>query len=1099
MNPNHDAPSTEAPRIESEKLSLTSLLSRISQAKVFDSLLRILQTPTRKLTVSGLHGSLSSFVIAEIFNRESTPMLLVCNDEDIERYENDLPILLGKKTLIDFTAEPALALSALLSDEKKLILSTPAELCRKVLPKTLSQTRKLTLKQGETIGYTRLEEFLVQNGFTRKEFIEEEGDYAIRGSIVDVFSFDAIDPVRIEFFGDEVDSIRTVDIASQLSKEKLSETELVANLAQSASESESLLDYLRPESLVITDNTADYGADVESPDFFKKDEITRKLEAFRQVEIQKIGKGEIDFASRSQQKFNSDFSEFGKAIRRDVARGLSVVFASTSQKEAKEIIEFLEVETEKDTEQESDTKELVLNTISENFYEGFVFEGISLYTESDVFGKLHSRKRHKKRKRRQISLRELHALKVGDYIVHEDYGIGVFMGMERIETGNAEQEAVLIQYDKGDKLYVNVQNLHLLSKYSSAEGAKPTLSKLGSEKWNAQKEKIKKRLKDIARNLIQLYAKRKSTQGFAHKSDSIWQREFEAAFIFEETPDQLAAIEAVKQDMMAESPMDRLICGDAGFGKTEVAMRAAFKAVESGKQVAVLVPTTILAHQHFNSFKLRFQNFPVRIEVLSRFLSPKEAKRIAADIKAGQVDIVIGTHRLISKDIEFKDLGLFIIDEEQHFGVAAKEKLREQFPTVDTLILTATPIPRTLQFSMMGARDLSIISTPPKNRQPIETIVHEYDEDLLQEAITRELGRGGQVFILNNRINSLDAMFDTVKRLVPKARVAIAHGQMPTKELEQVMLDFLQKELNVLICTTIIESGLDISNVNTIIINRADMFGLSDLYQLRGRVGRSDRKAYCYLFTPSPSTLTQDALQRLATIEEFTELGSGFNVALRDLDIRGAGNLLGAEQSGFVYDLGFDLYQKILEEAVAEIKSTEFQTLFKETETPKEVGAKPCEVTFFFNALIPSFYVESASERFALYEKLSKATTHEAIEHFKNELEDRFGKLPDDVKNLIAVARLRIDATKLSLSRIEIAEKKCVFIFPDGDSNKSFYQSETFGNILDAIQSTEMKKYQPIFKNEKRLKLDITFEQSYKDSPELAIKAVRDILGLMLK
>jgi len=1099
MNPNHDAPSTEAPRIESEKLSLTSLLSRISQAKVFDSLLRILQTPTRKLTVSGLHGSLSSFVIAEIFNRESTPMLLVCNDEDIERYENDLPILLGKKTLIDFTAEPALALSALLSDEKKLILSTPAELCRKVLPKTLSQTRKLTLKQGETIGYTRLEEFLVQNGFTRKEFIEEEGDYAIRGSIVDVFSFDAIDPVRIEFFGDEVDSIRTVDIASQLSKEKLSETELVANLAQSASESESLLDYLRPESLVITDNTADYGADVESPDFFKKDEITRKLEAFRQVEIQKIGKGEIDFASRSQQKFNSNFSEFGKAIQRDVARGLSVVFAATSQKEVKEILEFLEVETEKDAEQESDTKELVLNTVAENFYEGFVFEGISLYTESDVFGKLHSRKRHKKRKRRQISLRELRALKVGDYIVHEDYGIGVFMGMERIETGNAEQEAVLIQYDKGDKLYVNVQNLHLLSKYSSAEGAKPTLSKLGSEKWNAQKEKIKKRLKDIARNLIQLYAKRKSTQGFAHKPDSIWQREFEAAFIFEETPDQLAAIEAVKQDMMAESPMDRLICGDAGFGKTEVAMRAAFKAVESGKQVAVLVPTTILAHQHFNSFKLRFQNFPVRIEVLSRFVSPKEAKRIAADIKAGQVDIVIGTHRLISKDIEFKDLGLFIIDEEQHFGVAAKEKLREQFPTVDTLILTATPIPRTLQFSMMGARDLSIISTPPKNRQPIETIVHEYDEDILQEAITRELGRGGQVFILNNRINSLDAMFDTVKRLVPKARVAIAHGQMPTKELEQVMLDFLQKELNVLICTTIIESGLDISNVNTIIINRADMFGLSDLYQLRGRVGRSDRKAYCYLLTPPPSTLTQDALQRLATIEEFTELGSGFNVALRDLDIRGAGNLLGAEQSGFVYDLGFDLYQKILEEAVAEIKSTEFQTLFKETETPKEVGAKPCEVTFFFNALIPSFYVESASERFALYEKLSKATTHEAIEHFKNELEDRFGKLPDDVKNLIAVARLRIDATKLSLSRIEIAEKKCVFIFPDGDSNKSFYQSETFGNILDAIQSTEMKKYQPIFKNEKRLKLDITFEQSYKDSPELAIEAVRDILGLMLK
>lgn len=1101
MNPNRAASSTEALRIESEKLSLATFISKVSCTDKFLALRRSLQTPTRKLTISGLHGSLSSFAIAEIFAVESASMLLVCNDEDIERYENDLPILLGKGVLIDFTAEAAQALSALLSDSKKVILSTPAELCRKVLPKTLSQTRKLTIKQGETIGYARLEEFLIKNEFRHKDFIEEEGDFAVRGAIVDVFSFDAEEPIRVEFFGDEIDSIRTIDIGSQLSKEKIPEAEIVANLVQSVPESESLLDYLRPQSLVVTDNTADYGADVESDDFFTKAQIVQKLNLFRQVEIQKIGKGEIDFDARSQPKLNSNFSEFGKAVRRDAENGAIVVFASTSQKEAKEIIEFLEAETEKDVEleSESEAKELVLNTLSENFYEGFFFDGISLYTESDVFGKLHSRKRHKKRKRRQISLRELRALKVGDYIVHEDYGIGVFMGMERISAGNSEQEAVLVQYDKGDRLYVNLQNLHLLSKYSSAEGAKPVLSRLGSEKWNAQKEKIKKRLKDIARNLIQLYAKRKSTQGFAHKPDSIWQREFEAAFIFEETPDQLAAIEAVKQDMMSESPMDRLICGDAGFGKTEVAMRAAFKAIESGKQVAVLVPTTILAHQHFNSFKLRFQNFPFRIEVLSRFVSPKETKQIAQRIQSGEVDIAIGTHRLISKDIQFKDLGLLIIDEEQHFGVAAKEKLREQFPTVDTLILTATPIPRTLQFSMMGARDLSIISTPPKNRQPIETIVHEYDEDLLQEAIMRELGRGGQVFILNNRINSLGTMLDSVKRLVPKARVGIAHGQMPTKELEQVMLDFLQKELNVLICTTIIESGLDISNVNTIIINRADTFGLSDLYQLRGRVGRSDRKAHCYLLTPSPSTLTKDALQRLAAIEEFTELGAGFNVALRDLDIRGAGNLLGAEQSGFVFDLGFDLYQKILEEAVAEIKSTEFQNLFKETEKQKESAEKPCEVTFFFNALIPSFYVESASERFALYEKLSKATTHEAIEQFKNELEDRFGKLPDDVKNLIAISKLRIQATQLSLSRLEITERKCVFIFPDGDANKSFYQSDTFGKILDAVQSAEMKKYQPIFKNEKRLKLDITFEHNYKDSPSRAIEAIREILGLMQK
>lgn len=1098
MNPNHAA-ATESLRIESQPLSLAALVSKLTQADAFLALRDFLQTPTRKLTISGLHGSLSSFAIAEMFKQERASMLLICDDDDIERYENDLPILLGKNALLDFSAEPALALAALLSGEKKLIVSTPADLCRKVAPRSRSQARTLLVKQGDAIGYERLETFLAQNGFVRKEFVEEEGDFAVRGSIIDVFSFGASDAVRLEFFGDEIDSIRAIDVNSQLSKEKLSETRLVANLAEPSPESESLLDYLPPDSLAISDDAADFGADVADDVFFKKEHILSRLEAFRRIEIRTLGKGDIDFGARSQTKFNSNFAEFGKAIRRDAQSGKIIVFASTSPKELSDIAEFLQAETEKEDDPDAapETQELVLNALPESLYEGFVFDGVSLYAESDVFGKLHSRKRHKKRKRRQISLRELRALKVGDYIVHEDHGIGMFMGLERIKVGDSEQEAVLIQYDKGDSLYVNLQHLSLLSKYSSAEGAKPALSRLGSEKWKAQKERVKKRLKDIARNLIELYAKRKSSKGFAHKPDSVWQREFEAAFIFEETPDQLAAIEAVKNDMMSEAPMDRLICGDAGFGKTEVAMRAAFKAVESGKQVAVLVPTTILAHQHFNSFKLRFQHFPVRIEVLSRFVSPKDAKRIAEEIKAGTVDIAIGTHRLISKDVEFKDLGLLIIDEEQHFGVAAKEKLRERFPTVDTLTLTATPIPRTLQFSMMGARDLSIIATPPKNRQPIETIVCEYDEDVLQEAILRELGRGGQVFVLNNRIESLDAMRETVKRLAPRARVGIAHGQMPTKDLEQTMMDFLQKEINVLICTTIIESGLDISNVNTIVINRADMFGLSDLYQLRGRVGRSDRKAYCYLFTPPPSTLTQEALQRLAAIEEFTELGSGFNVALRDLDIRGAGNLLGAEQSGFVYELGFDLYQKILEEAVAELKSTEFQNVFKEAERRKESDEKPCEASFFFSALIPSFYVESPSERFALYEKLSKATALEEIDRLELELEDRFGKLPDETKSLLAVARLRIRASRLSIARLEIGEQKCVFIFPDGETHQAFYQSETFGKILDAIQSPAMARYRPAFKNEKRLKLVVSFEENFKDSPQRAIKAVEDVLRLM--
>jgi transcription-repair coupling factor (superfamily II helicase) len=687
----------------------------------------------------------------------------------------------------------------------------------------------------------------------------------------------------------------------------------------------------------------------------------------------------------------------------------------------------------------------------------------------------------------------LRALKIGDFIVHEDYGIGIFMGLEKIQVAGAWQECVLIEYEKGDKLYVGLQNLHLLSKYSAGEGSKAKLSRLGSDKWQQQKERVKKRLKDIARNLIELYAKRKMTKGFAAPPDSVWMREFEAAFIFEETPDQLSAIEAVKRDMESPAPMDRLICGDAGFGKTEVAMRAAFKAVEGGKQVAVLVPTTILAHQHFQTFKQRFQNFPTRIEVLSRFVPKSEQKRIIEEIQKGTVDIVIGTHRLVSRDVRFKDLGLLIIDEEQHFGVATKEKLREEFPTVDTLTLTATPIPRTLQFSMMGARDLSIISTPPKNRQPIETIVHEFDQELIRQAIARELARGGQVFFLHNRINTIEQIFDMLKRLFPKARIRIAHAQLPSRELEQIMMDFLDKEIDILICTTIVESGLDISNVNTILINRADTLGLADLYQLRGRVGRSDRKAYCYLLTPPASSLTQEALQRLSAIEEFTELGSGFNVAMRDLDIRGAGNLLGAEQSGYIYELGFDVYQKILEEAVAELKSTEFQNIFKEAEERKAKPNKPTEVTFFFNALIPDYYVESASERFALYERLSKAASEESLAKLSAELQDRFGKLPEECEHLLLVARLRIVATALMISRLEIMEKKCVLTFPEAE-DKNFYEGKIFGAVLEAVSTGALSSYAPVFKNEKRLKLEISFPKNYKDSPKQAVETILSIL-----
>jgi len=1080
-----DSPSS----INLEKVSLSSLVEVLNLSVKIQSLLSSLRAG-QKVTLSGLCGSLGSILLAKLFEAKASPMLIVAKDETLQLYEHDLHELVGERSVMDFVRDPALVLSSLMAGEKKIVLSTPSELGRKVLAQDKAAQCRLPIRKGEALGYERVQAFLQSNGFERKDFVEQEGDYAVRGSIIDVFSFGALKPVRIEFFGDEVESIRSFDVNTQLSSSQESETEIVANLVGVADAAESILSYLPPKSLVVTSTFDDEDFGPSDSEYFSRREIEAKLQAFAELQLLSLTRGNFHFEAEPQMRFGSNFHLFAESLKKDAERGVQSVVATASQKELTDVTEFLAAEYATETEEGAPLR---LYTLPLNLYEGFRLGNVSLYTESDVFGKLHVHRRHRRRRRRQISLRDLRALKIGDFIVHEDYGIGIFMGLEKIQVAGAWQECVLIEYEKGDKLYVGLQNLHLLSKYSAGEGSKAKLSRLGSDKWQQQKERVKKRLKDIARNLIELYAKRKMTKGFAAPPDSVWMREFEAAFIFEETPDQLSAIEAVKRDMESPAPMDRLICGDAGFGKTEVAMRAAFKAVEGGKQVAVLVPTTILAHQHFQTFKQRFQNFPTRIEVLSRFVPKSEQKRIIEEIRKGTVDIVIGTHRLVSRDVRFKDLGLLIIDEEQHFGVATKEKLREEFPTVDTLTLTATPIPRTLQFSMMGARDLSIISTPPKNRQPIETIVHEFDQELIRQAIARELARGGQVFFLHNRINTIEQIFDMLKRLFPKARIRIAHAQLPSRELEQIMMDFLDKEIDILICTTIVESGLDISNVNTILINRADTLGLADLYQLRGRVGRSDRKAYCYLLTPPASSLTQEALQRLSAIEEFTELGSGFNVAMRDLDIRGAGNLLGAEQSGYIYELGFDVYQKILEEAVAELKSTEFQNIFKEAEERKAKPNKPTEVTFFFNALIPDYYVESASERFALYERLSKAASEESLAKLSAELQDRFGKLPEECEHLLLVARLRIVATALMISRLEIMEKKCVLTFPEAE-DKNFYEGKIFGAVLEAVSTGALSSYAPVFKNEKRLKLEISFPKNYKDSPKQAVETILSIL-----
>ena len=1053
------------------KKSTAFLFDTIRQSTPYDSLKEALagSHPEKEGTyspvnISGLQGSLSSIIAAALFTDYPCSLMVLCGQNSFERYENDFAALLPKETLCNTSDELSLSIGALLTGKKSVILSFFDDLQVTLCQAAEAEKRIFRLKTELDAGYEPLKRFLATNSFEQREFVEDEGEFSVRGSIIDVFPCGAREPVRIEFFGDTVTSLRVFDINSQLSGKTVPTIELTAcftDALNSATEAETtILDYLDPSTLIIIDDTAEFALRKEHAS------LSDALARFRSVRIDSAAHPVIDFCSSPQKKLNANFRTLASMLQKESAEHKKPLFATSSRREIAELTDFL---TEEITGSNS-TAQLEASWIPVNLHTGFIFGDLDLYTESVIFGKLHAHKAHRKRKIRGISLKDLQKLKVGDYVVHEDYGIGIFRSLETITAGNSEQECVLVEYSGGDKLFVNIQNIRLLSKYTASESSLPALSKLGSSKWAAKKEKVRKQLRDIAINLIKVYAQRKMQSGFAFAHDSISMREFEASFIFDETPDQLKAIHDVKKDMQEPHPMDRLICGDAGFGKTEIAMRAAFKAVESGKQVAMLTPTTILTHQHAESFTRRFENFPITIAVLSRFVTRKEQQEIIKKIAEGKVDIVIGTHRLVSKDVLFKDLGLLVIDEEQHFGVEVKEKLREQFPGVDTLTMSATPIPRTLQFSMLGARDLSIVSTPPKNRQPVETLITDYDPALIQSAIKREITREGQVFFLHNRIASLDDILQTLRDLVPSARIVFAHGQLPPRELEKIMMDFMQKEVDVLISTTIIGSGLDISNANTIIINRADMFGLSDLYQLRGRVGRSERKAYCYLITPPLNTLKKDAVQRLAVIESFTELGSGFNIALRDLDIRGAGNLLGAEQSGYIHELGFDLYQKMLEETVAELKSTEFSHMFT-TEGAKTARAtKTCDLLFFFDALIPEYYLTATPERFAFYDKISKASTEHKVDSLEAELKDRFGPLPEEVENLLLLTKLKITGSVLGLEKIDL-QPLCTFLYlPDQDNdqlaNKAFLQY-----LFISVQEPWMQEYKPGFKMDKKMKL----------------------------
>lgn len=966
-----------------------------------------------------------------------------------------------------------------------MIIASVDAITEKLVPASQFYRSSIHLKKGDKYPPSELSETLAGQGYQATRFVDAPGEYAIRGGIFDVFPFSGEYPVRLEFFGDEIESIREFDPDSQRSIAFLNDTRLVPNAASSEDgNKESLMAYL-PENAIIVAEDTDL-VEEQIREHFKK-----ATHIWETIDQEKHSKPAMEFLTVDEWKKATEkfgfilLGNFNENIKADHSFTLLASPHPSFNGSFKLLREFITEQSHKnqhtyiltDHENQKERFENLLDESGDNFQysamiqnlqEGFLLpeNGLSILTDHQIFNRYHRPKIRRKRVRGGISFKELKDLNMGDYVVHVDYGIGKFAGFKKIEVRGAVQEAAVIRYKEDSILYVNVSSLHKLQKYSGKEGKVPRITKLGSGEWARKKASTRKKVKDIAKDLIELYAKRKAQDAFIFSPDNSWQTEMEARFEFEETPDQMGAINAVKHDMESSQPMDRLICGDVGFGKTEVAVRAAFKAVMDQKQVAVLVPTTILADQHFKTFSRRMEEYPVKVDVISRFRSKAEQKKITKDLAEGKTDILIGTHRIISKDVKFKNLGLVIIDEEQRFGVTVKEKLKEFRATVDVLTLTATPIPRTLQFSLMGARDLSIINTPPPNRQPVYTEIHSFDESLIRDAIIEEVSRGGQIFFIHNRVKNIEEVAGMIRELVPDIRVRFAHGQMSPSKLEKIIRDFYLNKFDVLVSTNIVENGIDIANANTIIINNANNFGLSELHQLRGRVGRSNRKAYCYLITPPVNTLSPEARKRLTALEEFSDLGSGFNIAMRDLDIRGAGDILGAEQSGYISDIGFELYTKILDDAVRELKETEYSALFRHEE--KHVEYPETKVEFDLSAYLKNSYVEDSVERLNLYRKLSEAENLEQIDEWRNELEDRFGELPQSGVNLMKAAKIKLIASRLFFKKVTIRSDRMWLLCPKNESphGDHFYESGLFQKSLKKIQNFDSHSYQVVQKND---------------------------------
>ncbi len=1110
--------------------SLASLLENYQHTPcLFQLADRLSYAPPQHIQLKNLQGSAPAFTLGSIFLNESCGSLnhvIICDDAEAAAYlHNSLENLTGALNLFYFPSsfknrknfrllnsshvmlrtETLTKFASPTGNRTGALITYPEALFEKVvIPSTLA-SNIIYIKTGDVLDINGLMEKLVMYGFERTDFVYEPGQFALRGGILDIYSFGNEKPYRIELFGNDVDSIRIVDPETQLSERKLLQVTIIPNVETQfhSGEKTSLFEFL-PENTVwwIQDaemtrerlmqqeedlqlwmqlqesiSEGDRGLKsahreeeessvktmASADDFITASFAFTQLEKFSIVEFGQTNKQglsplggpgstpafQIIFSTKQQPAFNRQFDLLIRDLKSWIAKGFAVYLFADNPRQLERLHSIFD-----------DLKaEIQFTPVPVSIHEGFIDEDLKVvcYTDHQIFQRYHKYKvKQAYNKNKALTLRTLRELQPGDYVTHIDHGVGVYSGLQKIEANGKLQEAVRIIYKDSDILYVNINSLHKISKYTGKEGSVPKVNKLGSDVWNKLKEKTKTRVKEIAFDLIKLYAQRKAQQGFQFTPDNYLQTELEASFIYEDTPDQSKATADVKRDMETPSPMDRLVCGDVGFGKTEIAIRAAFKACVDGKQAAVLVPTTILAFQHYKTFKDRLKDFPVTVDYVNRFRSGKEKKETYKKLEEGKIDIIIGTHTLLGKEVKFKDLGLLVIDEEQKFGVAHKEKIKTLRTNVDCLTLTATPIPRTLQFSLMGARDLSIINTPPPNRQPIQTEVQLFNQDFIRDAIYYETERGGQIFFIHNRVQGLAEMTGLIQGLCPDLSIGYAHGQLEGHILEERILDFIDKKYDVLVCTNIVESGVDIPNMNTIIVNNAHQFGLSDLHQLRGRAGRSNKKAFCYLLAPPMSTLPSDSKKRLQTLEQHSELGSGFQIAMRDLDIRGAGNMLGGEQSGFMAEIGFEMYQKILDEAIRELKRTEFRELFKEEIAKQEDFVQDCSIDTDLEILIPDRYVESITERLSLYSRLDNCDTEEELGQFYDELKDRFGPVPKQVNDLFDTVRCRKLAVTLGFEKMLLKNEvlKCYFI---NKPDSPYFESEIFRALLDFIQTQTNK------------------------------------------